>query len=203
MKNLGNVLMCMQFLVFFGTFCAYTEVNEQEKRVEIVYGPRVGVSCIVADPEKFDESVQKIFPDGDREYFPVITQFGLNVEQRIRLGNTQSHFAFQEVLLLGGLDQNIVIPSLSVLIGFRSHVGLEFGLGPNVSMKKSAEGPSIGLSVVYAAGWTFSFEDVFVPVNIAIVPTPSDKSPRITLLTGFNFKKKWQHERLSFLEKSF
>jgi hypothetical protein len=189
MKKLRGVLMCMQFLVFFGTLCGYTEVYKTEKRLEIVYGPRVGVTYIVADPEKFDESVQGVFPDGDREYFPIITQFGLNVEQRIRLGNTQSHFAFQEVLLLGGLDQNIVIPSLSLLIGFRSHVGLEFGLGPNVSMTRSSDEPGIGLSVVYAAGWTFSFEDVFVPVNIAVVPTPSDKSPRITLLTGFNFKK--------------
>ena len=91
------------------------------------------------------------------------------------------------MLVFGGLDQNVVIPSLSVFIGFRSHAGLEFGLGPNLSMTRSADGPGIALAVAYAVGWTFSFENVFVPVNIAVIPTPKDKGPRITIMTGFNF----------------
>jgi hypothetical protein len=168
---------------------ALPEEQEAAKRLEIVYGPRVGVTWVVTSPEDFDEAIQGVFP-ADRTYFPIFTQFGFNLEQRIRLGNTQSHFAFQEVLVLGGLDQNIILPSFSVMIGFRSRRGLEFGLGPNVSMKRSQEEPGVDLSVVYSVGWTFSFEDVFVPVDFAFIPTPSDQKPRITLLTGFNFKKR-------------
>lgn len=185
------------FLGLLAVFCAlgatgaYGQEDAPAKRVEFVYGPRVGVSYIVTDPAEFNESVQEMFPDSDRKYFPIITQFGLNLEQRIRLGNTASHFAFQEVLIIGGLDQNLIIPSLSVLIGFRSRAGLELGLGPNVSLKRSADGPAgVGLSVVYALGWTFDFSGVYVPVNLAVVPTPSDGAPRITLLTGFNFRAK-------------
>jgi hypothetical protein len=57
-------------------------------------------------------------------------------------------------------------------------------------MKRSPEGAGLDLSVAYSVGWTFSFEDVFVPVDLAFIPTPSDGKPRITLLTGFNFKKR-------------
>jgi hypothetical protein len=92
------------------------------------------------------------------------------------------------VIIFGGLDQNIVFPFFSFLMGYRSHTGLEFGLGPNMRMSRSADGIGITLSVVYAAGWTFSIQNVFVPVNITLVPTPSDGHPRITFLTGFNFK---------------
>ena len=154
----------------------------------MVIGPRVGLTYIFADRSEFDYSVQQIFPDPGRQYFPFLTQFGVNFEQRIGLGDTQSHFAFQEVLILGGLDQNFILPSLSTLIGFRSHSGLEFGLGPNFSITSSEDGASkIAMSVVYAIGWTFSFQGVYVPVNIAVVPTPKDGHVRLTFLSGFNF----------------
>jgi hypothetical protein len=181
----------LAFLLFVVLAALPVSAQEQEetKRLEIVYGPRVGVTWVTTSRQDFDAGIQGVFP-ADREYFPIFTQFGFNLEQRIRLGNTQSHFAFQEVLILGGLDQNIILPSLSVMIGFRSRIGLEFGLGPNMAMKRSPEGAGIDLSVAYSLGWTFSFEDVFVPVDLAVIPTPSDGNPRITLLTGFNFKKR-------------
>jgi hypothetical protein len=191
MNRLKRAAVCVVLLVILGALGAYGQTDVPAKRVEILYGPRVGVSYIVADPDQFNESIQRLFPDSERKYFPIITQFGLSVEQRIRLGSTASHFAFQEVLIIGGLDQNLVIPSLSVLIGFRSRAGLELGLGPNVSMKRSAdESTGVGLSVVYAVGWTFDLQGVYVPVNVAVVPTPSDGAARVTLLTGFNFRVK-------------
>ena len=161
-------------------------VAASEPRLTLVLGPRVGATYIFADWGGYNESLQRHFPD-DRTYFPILTQFGVNFEQRIRLGNTLSHFAFQEVLLLGGIDQNLYIPSLNILIGFRSHTGLEVGLGPNISVSMNDRGVSVALSVVYAVGWTFTFDDVNVPVNIAIVPTPRDGNPRVSLVSGFNF----------------
>ena len=165
-----------------------SSLADSRSRFQFVFGPRVGATYVmVEDWDAYDETMQVPFPDTDRQYFPIITQFGVNLEQRIRLGGTQSHFAFQEVLLVGGIDQNTPLPSLSMLIGFRSHAGLEIGLGPNLSMSVKNNVPVVAMSVVIAAGWTFSFNDVYVPVNIAIVPTPRDSSPRLTILTGFNF----------------
>jgi len=190
MKEVIRVLLVFLLFIALAALPASTQEQEKVKRLEIVYGPRVGVTWVATSRQDFDAAIQGVFPDPDREYFPIFTQFGFNLEQRIRLGNTQSHFAFQEVLILGGLDQNIIMPSLSLMIGFRSRIGLEFGLGPNVSLKRSPEGPGVDLSVAYSLGWTFFFEDVFVPVDVAVMPTPSDGKARITLLTGFNFKKR-------------
>ena len=158
-----------------------------DERVAVVVGPRVGATYVIVDQPTFNSGVQAVFPDTGRQYFPVLSQFGVNIEQRIRLGGTQSHFVFQEVVLLGGLDQNIYMPSASVLIGFRSRAGLEFGLGPNFSLTTNDGSVGLGITVVYAVGWTFSFQEVYVPVNFAIAPTPKDGRIRLTLLTGFNF----------------
>ena len=157
------------------------------QNAQFVFGPRVGALYVFSDWAAFNSRAQELFPDASRSYNPIMTQFGVNFEQRIRLGQTTSHFAFQEVLVFGGLDQNIVLPSLSALIGFRSRVGLEFGLGPNFSMTSSGGYPALAMSVVYAVGWTFSVSGVFVPVDIAFIPTPSDGAPRLSITSGFNF----------------
>ena len=73
---------------------ATANVPADERRVEIIIGPRVGVTYIAANPDEFNESVQRRFLDENREYFPFITQFGANIEQHILLGTTQSHFAY-------------------------------------------------------------------------------------------------------------
>lgn len=161
---------------------------KENETVDYLFGPRTGFTYVFTTQDDFDEKIQSIYSNEDKTYFPFFTQFGLMLEQRIKLGDTDNHFAFQEVILIGGIDQSIVIPSLSFAIGFRHHNGLEFGLGPNVSITTNSDDEMIAnISVVYTVGWTFSYENVFVPVNIAVVPTPIDGSPRFSLLTGFNF----------------
>lgn len=177
--------LCLGIFLGCCTLSTFAAEDQDESNFKLVFGPRVGVTYLFSQIAEFNDALQQIFPNPERGYFPLITQFGINLEQRIRLGDTKSHFAFQELLLIGGLDQSIVIPNLIVMIGFRSHTGLEFGLGPYMAMSKSEIG--IEFSVVYAIGWTFSFKGVYVPVDLAIVPTPADGFPRISLLTGFNF----------------
>jgi hypothetical protein len=176
--------LVLSLLILAAAFAA----AEDASRLEIAFGPRIGVSYVLVGFEEFDAEVQNIFPDSSRQYIPIFTQFGLNLEQRIRLGDTKSHFAFQEVLLLGGLDQGIFLPSLSVLVGFRSRAGLEFGLGPNLSLNRSSGHLALSLAVAFSAGWTFVFSNVFVPVDLAFVPSP--QGSRLSVLSGFNFKKR-------------
>ncbi len=188
--NRSTLTLILLFLVLATAFTAAQEAQEGEppRRLETAFGPRVGISYVLVGFQEFNDAVQKIFPDSSRRYIPIFTQFGLNLEQRIRLGDTQSHFAFQEVLLLGGVDQGIFLPSLSVLVGFRSRAGLEFGLGPNLSLERSSGSFGVSLAVVFSVGWTFAFSNVFVPVDLALVPSP--EGSRLSLLTGFNFKKR-------------
>ena len=167
---------------------------EESPRFEQYFGPRVGLTLALTTRDTFNDRAQEMFPNPDREYIPFFTQFGVTVEQRMQLGSTESHFAFQEVLTVGGLDQGMALPSGSFLLGFRSHAGLEFGLGPTVSFlyKEEEEELDTVVSVMYAIGWTFSFHDMHVPINLAVVPMSMDNLPRISVISGFNFKSNRQ-----------
>jgi hypothetical protein len=146
------------------------------------------VTYVASDPEEFNDKLQETYPNENRKYIPFFTQFGINLEQRIRLGSTESHFAIQEILVIGGIDQGIFIPSFSFLIGFRSHTGFEFGLGPNTILKWTQEELGLETSVLYAIGWTFSFHTVNIPINLTVNPIPADGNPRFSVFSGFNFK---------------
>lgn len=179
-KSLIAILLV--FFSFTGSLFA------ENSTVETYFGPRVGFTYIFTEPDDFNSAMQEIYSDPNREYFPLITQFGINLEQRIRLGQTRSHFALQELILIGGIDQNIPIPSMNFLIGFRSGAGLEIGIGPNLSMINDNGEVGVSLSVIYAIGWTFSFSGVNVPLNVAVMPTPKDGHLRLTLMSGFNWE---------------
>ena len=186
MKRTFVCIISFQLVFVFGIVSLFAQ--NEEARFQGFFGPRIGVTYVAADPEEFNEKLQEMFPNDDRKYIPFFTQFGINFEQRIRLGSTKSHFAFQEVLIVGGIDQGIFVPSFSILIGFRSHTGFEFGLGPNFIVKWTQEELELATSVVYAIGWTFPFHNVYIPLNLAVIPTPDDGHPRISLVSGFNFK---------------
>jgi hypothetical protein len=161
--------------------------DEEVVRNEILWGAVVGITYVAAIQEDFNRKIQEMYPDDERNYYPLLTQFGINFEQRIRLGSTKSHFAFQEVFTVGGIDQGIALPFFNFLVGFKSHKGLQFGLGPDFVARWTKEELELAVSVVYAVGWTFSFYGAYVPVSLAVVPTPDDGHPRFSLISGFNF----------------
>ena len=80
--------------------------------------------------------------------------------------------------LLGGLEQNVVVPSLSWLAGIRTRDGAEFGIGPNIT--------PAGTALVLATGMTFRAGALNIPVNVAVVP--SKAGTRVTLLSGFSLR---------------
>ena len=82
------------------------------------------------------------------------------------------------VPLIGGLDQNVVFPSFSILMGFRSPGGYEFQIGPNVS--------PTGGSFVYSVGYSHKYGKINIPVNLAFAYGKEGTS--VTLLTGFNWE---------------
>ena len=186
MKRWLRFLLCVIVLFGFAQNTVFALGGMEDDRFRFVFGPRVGVLFVGANPDEFNALFQSIYSP-DRDYIRLLTQFGVNFEQRIKLGNTKSHFAFQEVLLFGGLDQNVIIPVLATMVGFRSHAGLEIGMGPNFSPTSTAGNIGISVSVAYTVGWTFKFEDVNIPVNIVVDPTSDNGWIHVALLTGFNF----------------
>lgn len=115
------------------------------------------------------------------EYRPgaVITQFGWQWETRFFSYGEGATGVSEWILLVGGLDQSLVIPSLTWIVGFRSGSGVEFGVGPNVT--------AAGAALVVAGGVTLRSGSIFFPINLAVVP--SRVGPRISILAGFNMRR--------------
>ena len=109
-----------------------------------------------------------------------VTQFGWQFEKifynPVEPGPT---IVSEWVVLAGGLDQGLVLPSLSWLIGIRTMGGAEFGLGPNIT--------PAGAALAISAGKSFQVGALHVPVNLAIVPSKS--GVRVSVLSGFNRRR--------------
>ncbi len=151
------------------------------EQIDFMFGPRVGVSVITIDKADFTALMREndFLASAERNYMPVLTSFGISLEQRVNLGTTDHHFAVQEIITLAGLDQSLILPNAAALIGFRGGFGLELGLGPIVSVQ--------GFAVAYALGWNFKFSGVNLPVDLVFIPDWDKNRHNISLYTGFNF----------------
>jgi hypothetical protein len=133
-------------------------------------GPRVGTTFL-------DTGVRaQLLETRGIDLGPMITQFGWQKERRFMSSPTGFTGVTEFVLLAGGLDQGVLIPSLNWLVGARTADGLEFAAGPNVT-------PS-GFAFAAAAGVTFRTGNLNIPVNFAVVP--SKAGLRFSMLAGFN-----------------
>lgn len=132
-------------------------------------GPRFGVTYLAAD------AYTKL-RDWTEDVNPVTTQFGWQVETRFFTLPSGTVGMVEWVFLIGGMDQNLFLPSASCLVGIRNARGMELGFGPNLSIS--------GVAFAFAAGVTLRSSHVNFPINLAFVP--SKNGGRIGLLFGFN-----------------
>ncbi len=93
---------------------------------------------------------------------PMITQFGWQFEKEFYSKDSGVAAINEWVVLVGGLDQGVALPSVSWLVGLRTREGTEFGVGPNVT--------PAGVALAFAAGVTLRAGIMNVPMNLAVVP---------------------------------
>ena len=139
-------------------------------------GPRMGVTFLS------DGVVRKLQDDIAGEFDgvgSVISQFGWQWEKRFYSSDNGLTAVTEWALLFGGMDQGVVIPSLSWLVGARTAKGIEFAIGPNFT--------PVGVALALAAGVNFPVGHLNVPVNFAIVPSKS--GVRVSMLAGFNMRE--------------
>ena len=133
-------------------------------------GPRFGFTLLSSGMTNTLKTDRKI------DVAPVITQFGWQLERQFPSGHNDIAALMELVVLVGGLDQNVALPSASWVFGARTKSGFEFGVGPNVT--------AVGTAIVYVAGMTHKVGTVNVPLNVSFVPSVS--GVRTSVLTGFN-----------------
>jgi len=135
-------------------------------------GPRFGITLLT------DDTIAKLY-ERDIDVRSPIAQFGWQFEHEF-YGKQDGPTVLNEwVLLLGGLDQGVAIPSLNWLVGIRTKEGTEFGIGPNIT--------PAGVALALAAGVTLRAGVINVPMTIAAVP--SKYGTRISMLTGFTLRR--------------
>lgn len=133
-------------------------------------GPRFGVTFLSGG------IIDTLRTGYDIDVAPVLTQFGWQVERQFTTSQGGPVALSEWVLLVGGLEQGVFLPSISWLVGVRMPNQLEFGVGPNVT--------PAGAALAFTAGMTYRIGALAVPVNLAVVPSKS--GVRSSILTGFN-----------------
>lgn len=124
--------------------------------IQNLSGPRVGVTFITNGmiTDVLDEEF------GTNTNF--ITQFGYQYEKQI-MGDENIAGLVEGILLIGGLEQGLFLPSLSGMFGARFASGYEFAVGPNVSIS--------GAALVLGFGKTIHAGNLNIPISFSWVPS--------------------------------
>ena len=135
-------------------------------------GPRVGITIVTGKlAERLDEEFGVV---------PVISQFGWQFETQLYRTEDSSLTAVTEwVPLVGGLEQGLILPSLTWIVGLRTGGGAEFGVGPNVS--------AAGTGLAITSGVNIRSNGLNLPLNLAVVP--AREGVRVSVLGGFNTRR--------------
>ena len=136
-------------------------------------GPRFGLTLL-------SDGVVKKLIERDINVGAHISQFGWQFEKQFFTKDSKVTMVTEWVALVGGLEQSVVLPSLSWMVGARTRDGAEFGIGPNIT--------PAGTALVLATGMTFRTGALNIPVNVAVVPSKS--GTRVTLLSGFSLRRR-------------
>ena len=136
-------------------------------QIEKLAGPRLGVTFIGAGPiadflhEGFDFDDDRDGKHGSTG--PAFTtQYGWQWESRFADGGGEIVGIVEWIVLVAGMEQGKFLPSATSIIGARTNKGLEFGVGPNLSLS--------GVGMVFGVGYNFKSGKLNLPVNIAFMP---------------------------------
>ena len=144
------------------------------QQIDKLAGPRVGVTYLT--PGFMSEELET----------SIITQYGWQWESRFA-DNGNIAGLVEWVVVVGGMEQQMFLPSISSLVGVRTGEGMEYAVGPNLS--------ATGINMVFTIGKNFKSGDLNFPVNLAFVPNGNvwgedeDSGARISIMVGFNMSK--------------
>ena len=154
---------------------AFTIVPDEEPvlfKKRNLSGPRLGMTTALNS-----EQVNALKARGMGS---TMSQFGWHFERQIVPLGGGPQFIIETVPMVGGVEYGEFIPSVTLAMGIRFPSGAEFGLGPSVAASAMNGGSS---SLVIAAGRSFDYGGVSLPVNVALSTNP--KGQRISVVLGY------------------
>ena len=138
-------------------------------QIQSLAGPRIGTVFITESP--VSTFLNGKLTLGDLGELPVnydeikkgnlTTLYGWQWETRFAdAGNVTG--IVEWVALVAGMEKGKFLPSVSSLVGARTESGLEFAIGPNLSLG--------GIAMVFGVGYNFKSGNLNMPINFAFVP---------------------------------
>lgn len=158
------------FLLFSHNLLMATDsLNTYDKPIHVhnLSGPRVGFTLLTGK--------SAILAKDNFGIEPIISQYGWQFERQYFSTPDGIAGITELVIFAGGLDQGILIPSMTWLSGVRTVEGSEIAFGPNIS-------PS-GLGMAFGFGSTRKFDSLHIPINVGIVK--GKNSVRLSLFFGW------------------
>jgi hypothetical protein len=172
MKRLVTVMIPALFAIGLASPALSQTYVPPPLRIVGLSGPRFGATVL-------DRGVLDRLEERAITVRPVISQFGWQLEKQFFSASSGLTALNEWVLLVGGLEQGVALPSATWMVGIRTSSGTEFGVGPNIT--------PAGLALALAAGITYRAGPVNVPINFAMVPSAA--GVRVTVLTGFTMRR--------------
>ena len=120
----------------------------------------------------------------DRLDSPHMFSMGFEMQQT-RSGGSWLDVLFIQNATISGLDQSVVAPSFSLLVGFEINKQVQLGVGPNLTFYDPS-GEDNYFHLITAAGYTAEAGIFSVPLHLFYVPDVNDHY-RIGLTTGVNW----------------
>ncbi len=160
--------------VFIASMMLTMTIPTHAQQIDRLAGPRVGVTFLT--PGFMSEELET----------SMITQYGWQWESRFA-DNGSIAGLVEWVVVVGGMEQQMFLPSISSLVGIRTGEGMEYAVGPNLS--------ATGINMVFTIGKNFKSGDLNFPVNLAFVPNGNvwgedeESGARISIMVGFNMGK--------------
>ena len=139
-------------------------------QIQSLAGPRLGLVNISASPGSSflngDMKLDDIFDEGTSDYAEIAkgtltSLYGWQWESRFADGGDITGIV-EWIALVGGMEKGKFLPSVSSMVGARTASGIEFAVGPNLSLS--------GFAMVFGVGYNFKSGNLNIPVNIAFVP---------------------------------
>ena len=156
-----------KLLLTFTIALGFTLISNAQ--IESLAGPRIGVAYISASPSSglingtldLDDMGDLPLDYSDKIKSAVTILYGWQWESRFADGGDVTGIV-EWIALVGGMEKGLFLPSVSSMVGARTSSGLEFAMGPNLSLG--------GIAMVFGLGYNFKSGDLNMPVNIGFVP---------------------------------
>ena len=138
-------------------------------QIQKLAGPRLGLVYISDSPGssflngdiQLDEMGELPENYNDISKGALTSLYGWHWESRFADGGDVTGVV-EWIALIGGMEKGKFLPSVSSMVGARTAEGMEFAVGPNLSLS--------GIAMVFGMGYNFKSGNLNIPINIAFVP---------------------------------